>query len=59
MMTNFQKQLLLMLIDRRLAELDFMAMHSGATAVISKLIDDEISQLFLTKRALTEYHVTG
>lgn len=53
-MTNRQKHLLLTLIGRRLAELDWSARQVDVVPMATKMIDEEIIELHHLQRALTE-----
>ncbi len=58
-MTNRHKHLMLTLIERRLAELDWSARQVELIPVATQIIDEEIMALHQIQRALTEAQPTG
>ena len=58
-MTNRHKHLMLTLIQRRLAELDWSARQVEHVPVATQIIDEEIMALHQIQRALTEANYQG
>jgi hypothetical protein len=58
-MTNRHKHLMLTLIQRRLAELDWSARQVDLIPVVTQIIDEEIMALHQIVRALTEAQPSG